>query len=122
MYRVHDIGPDSNAGVYRVGLWPRASRYGTDIPIGIGLNTLVAQAEADFGAERFGKFWRSSASVPVAFENAFGERIDDFASQLLRANEGSRSAGPRLELITVILSLATIVALAVATSLITNRR
>jgi hypothetical protein len=116
--------PDSarTPGVYRVAgvFYPSRGVFST--PVGLGLSSMLTQAETDFGPERFGKFWRSSRSVSLAFEEAFGERIDDYASHLLRRRYGSRSAGPAMNLVTVMQSALTIVLLILVTVFVENRR
>ena len=50
---------------------------------------MLADLERQFGAEAFGRFWRSSETPTVAFEQAFGTSVDGWVRDWARSFEGA---------------------------------
>jgi hypothetical protein len=81
------------------------------ITFGVLDATMLSQLEQRYGRERFGSFWRSSQPVEPAFEAAFGVSLDDYVRGWARSVYGVEPIGPRMSLLTVLLSLLTVGAL-----------
>ena len=89
---------------------------------GVPFPFLLADLEADFGAEAFGRFWRSNAPVEVAFRNAFGVAPGAWMVSWVDRIYGIDSAGPRLAGSRTTLPLALTFGLFAAVSMLLNRR
>lgn len=83
---------------------------------------LLADLEAEFGAERFGRFWRSPAPVAQAFEEAFGESPGQWTRRWAVARFGEEESGPGLGLLTAVLSVLTLGATFLVSAYVADRR
>jgi hypothetical protein len=59
---------------------------------------LLLSAVREFGADRFGKFWRSSGSPAAAFESAFGTSLDSWTYAWVVRTYGSIADRPTIRL------------------------
>ena len=75
---------------------------------------LAAALEAEFGRERFERFWISTADVETAFRSSFGLPLEEWAMRWLQGVYGRTPAGPRLATPALLLSLVTLGLLAAA--------
>jgi len=57
---------------------------------------LLGDLEREYGAERFGRFWRSQDDVAEAFATAFGRPIGDWTAAWVAAHLGTVIPGPAL--------------------------
>lgn len=83
---------------------------------------LLADLEADFGSEAFGRFWRSDAPVEVAFQEAFGVTPGTWVLSWVERIYGIDSAGPRLVGSSTTWPLGLTFALFAAVAIAFNRR
>lgn len=85
-------------------------------------NTMVANLEKEFGADKFEKFWRSDKPVDQAFNAAFGVSLDAWVRTWGRARYGTEPSGPRMDFATLLLSLLSVGILMGIALLIVQRR
>lgn len=83
---------------------------------------LVADLEAEFGSERFGRFWRSGKPMPEAFTEAFGEPPARWMHRWAVARYGEESRGPAFGLLTTVLSVLTVGATFLVGAYVAERR
>lgn len=69
---------------------------------------LLADAEEEFGTERFREFWTSDAALEEAFRTSFDEPLDQWVMEWARARLGPEDRGPGMKAGTLLLSLAMI--------------
>ncbi len=82
----------------------------------------MSDLEGDFGRDRFTRFWTSDQSVEDALNAAFGEPIESWTMRWAQDRLGYQKAGPSTDLLSVLLTLATLVAcVGVATATATRR-
>jgi hypothetical protein len=70
--------------------------------------TLVADLEAEFGADRFQSFWSSNQPMETAFASAFGLPLDEWTHDWLNARFMPDKLGPGISWETLLYSLALI--------------
>jgi hypothetical protein len=108
-----------DSGAYRWGWWrgrvslpdaPPAYVRENYAPITFGYldGAMLAGLEQRHGREAFTKFWQSRQPVESAFQAAFGLSLDDYVREWGRDVYGSEPIGPRMSLVTVLLSLLTV--------------
>ena len=73
---------------------------------------LLADLEAELGAEAFARFWTSDASVPQAFEAAFGVEMGAWVLTWVESEIGLYQAGPTTRAGAFWLSVLTLMVLA----------
>jgi hypothetical protein len=83
---------------------------------------LLADLEADFGPEAFGRFWRSDAPVEMAFRDAFGIDVGPWVLSWVDRIYGTVPAGPRLAGSTTTWPLGLTLALFAAIAILFSRR
>jgi hypothetical protein len=86
-----------------------------------GAGGLLRSAEERFGAERFQRFWSSSAPADEAFEAAFGVRMGTFMRDNARSY-GWTMRRPPMSLASVSFTMALIIALIVLSARNAQRR
>jgi hypothetical protein len=69
---------------------------------------LLAALEAEFGPERFARFWTSAEPVERAFRGSFGLPLEAWVMGRLQSVYGRSPTGPRLAGTTILLSLSTL--------------
>ena len=79
-------------------------------PFGGRERTWMGDLEAEFGRDRFARFWTSEQAVEVAFATAFGEPIEVWTMRWARDRMGPQKAGPSTDLLSVLLTLVTLLA------------
>ncbi|MBM4184444.1 MAG: hypothetical protein FJ207_09480 [Gemmatimonadetes bacterium] len=80
-------------------------------------DTLLADAEREFGADAFARFWSSDAPVTDAFAAAFGVDLGEWVTGWLQDRTGVYMAGPRVggaDLMLTLMALTVITALGTA--------
>ncbi len=83
----------------------------------------MGDLEAEFGGERFARFWTSDQDVEEAFAAAFGEPIEMWTMRWAQDRMGAQKAGPSTDLLSVLLTLVTLLAcVGIATATATRRR
>ena len=93
------------------------------MPFGGRELTWMADLEAEFGRDGFTRFWTSDQPVEEAFVAAFGEPIELWTMRWAQDRLGYQKAGPSTDLLSVLLTLATLAAcVGVATATATRRR
>jgi len=85
--RVARTLPSALGGVYDPATPPALTETAT---------YLLGDLEREYGAERFGRFWRSREDVPQAFEGAFGVPIADWTAGWVATHLGPVTPGPAL--------------------------
>ena len=78
----------------------------------------MGDLEAEFGAERFARFWTSDQSVDEAFLGAFGEPMEEWTMRWAQGLMGFHKTGPSIDPLSILLTLVTVITcggLAVAT-------
>ena len=83
---------------------------------------LLSTAEAQFGRERFERFWTSEDDVPTAFASAFGVGLADWVREIAESRFGEQRLGPGVDAGTVLLSLLTLLGFAGLAAFISARR
>jgi len=73
-----------------------------------GEAVLMHELEAEFGSERFARFWTSDADVTNAFKDAFGIELGVWVRDWFARKYGTRRAGPSVPADSLLLSLLTI--------------
>lgn len=92
-------------------------------PFGGRERTWMGDLESEFGRERFSRFWTSDQPVEDAFTAAFGEPIELWTMRWAQDRMGYQKAGPSTDGLSVLLTLATLMAcVGVATATATRRR
>jgi hypothetical protein len=81
--------------------------YGV-ITFGVLDATMLTQLEQRYGRKDFATFWRSSQPLEPAFEAAFGISLDDYVRGWAQSIYGVEPIGPRMPLVTVLLSVLTV--------------
>jgi hypothetical protein len=85
--RVARTLPSALGGVYDPATPPALTQTST---------YLLGDLEREYGAERFGRFWRSQDDVAQAFQSAFGVPIADWTAAWVAAHLGTLTPGPAL--------------------------
>ncbi len=70
----------------------------------------MGDLEAEFGKDRFTRFWTSEQAVEDAFATAFGEPIEAWTMRWAQDRMGPQKAGPSTDLLSVLLTLVTLLA------------
>ena len=92
-------------------------------PFGGRERTWMGDLEAEFGRDRFARFWTSDQPVEAAFVTAFGEPIEVWTMRWAQDRLGYQKAGPSTDVLSVFLTLATLMAcIGIATATATRRR
>ncbi len=92
-------------------------------PFGGRERTWMGDLEAEFGRDRFTRFWTSDQTVEDAFATAFGEPIGVWTMQWAQDRMGPQKAGPSTDLLSVLLTLVTLLTcVGIATATATRRR
>lgn len=103
--------------------WISSEYPGRNEPFGGRERTWMGDLEAEFGGERFGRFWTSDQEVEDAFAAAFGEPIEMWTMRWAQERMGAQKAGPSTDLLSVFLTLVTLLAcIGLATATATRRR
>jgi hypothetical protein len=103
--------------------WISSEYPGRNEPFGGRERTWMGDLEAEFGGERFGRFWTSDQAVDDAFAAAFGEPIEMWTMRWAQERMGPQKAGPSTDLLSVLLTLVTLLAcIGIATATATRRR
>lgn len=84
--------------------------------------SLFMAMEAEFGAARFERFWRSDADVETAFAAAFGVSLGEWMMQWTQRYHGVDVRGPRVDLMSVLLSLLAVGVLLGGAATVAHRR
>ncbi len=83
----------------------------------------MGDLEAEFGRDRFARFWTSDQTVEDAFTAAFGEPIEVWTMRWAQDRMGVQKAGPSVDLLSVLLTLVTLLAcVGISTATATRRR
>ncbi len=92
-------------------------------PFGGRERTWMGDLEAEFGRERFSRFWTSDQAVEDAFTTAFGEPIEVWTMRWAQDRMGPQKAGPSTDLLSALLTLVTLLTcVGIATATATRRR
>lgn len=83
---------------------------------------VMADLQAEFGPERFGRFWRSERPMPEAFREAFEEAPGRWMHRWAVSHYGEVPGGPGLSLLTTVLSFLTVGATFLVAAYLTERR
>jgi len=103
--------------------WISSEGPGRNEPFGGRERTWMGDLEAEFGGERFGRFWTSDQEVEDAFAAAFGEPIEMWTMRWAQDRMGLQKAGPSVDLLSVLLTLVALLAcVGIATATATRRR
>ncbi len=70
----------------------------------------MGDLEAEFGRDRFARFWTSDQTVEDAFVTAFGEPIGVWTMRWAQDRMGYQKAGPSTDAQSVLLTLVTLLA------------
>ncbi len=97
------------------------SRYQTDV-FGEGERAMLSHVEAEFGPDKFARFWTSDAEMEPAFAAAFGVPADTWVMAWARRYYGATTRSPRIPAGSVAITLAFIAVLAASVVLITKYR
>jgi len=89
---------------------------------GYGEGALFAMIEEEFGSERFARFWSSGADLETAFAGAFGVAMDEWLMRWAQQRFGVEENSPRMDVLSVLLSLLTAVAALGAGAVVVQRR
>jgi len=85
--------------------------------------TWMGDLEAEFGRDRFARFWTSDQTVEDAFTAAFGEPIEVWTMRWAQDRIGIQKAGPSVDLLSVLLTLVALLAcIGISTATATRRR
>jgi len=68
----------------------------------------MGDLEAEFGTERFARFWTSDQPVDQAFLEAFGEPIEEWTMGWGQGLMGYHKAGPSTDPLSILLTLLTV--------------
>ena len=79
-------------------------------PFGGRERTWMGDLEAEFGRDRFTRFWTSDQSVEDAFVTAFNESIEVWTMRWAQDRMGFQKAGPSTDGLSVLLTLVTLLA------------
>lgn len=82
----------------------------------------LAELEASFGADRFGRFWASEGDMATAFAASFGVPVGPWAMGWAWGEVGVIRAGPGVGWVDVVVSLLAIGALAGMAAVVFGRR
>ena len=103
--------------------WLSSESPGRNEPFGGRERTWMGDLEAEFGGERFARFWTSDQNVEEAFTAAFGEPIEMWTMRWAQDRMGVQKAGPSTDLLSVLLTLVTLLTcVGIATATATRRR
>lgn len=112
--------PESYPGLEE---WIYSENSGLGQPFGGRERTWMGDLEAEFGPERFARFWTSDQTVEDAFTTAFGEPIEMWTMRWAQDRMGPQKAGPSTDLLSVLLTLVTLLTCVwIATATATRRR
>lgn len=103
--------------------WLSGGRSKNGEPFGGRERTWMGDLEAEFGRDRFGRFWTSDQPVEHAFAAAFGESIEAWTMRWAQERLGVQKAGPSTDGLSLLLTLATLIAcVGIATATAARRR
>ncbi len=85
-------------------------------------DNLLAEVEAQFGADSFERFWKSNETVEVAFASAFGMDMAAWLLDMVEEEAGLYRAGPGVPFGDAALSVLALMALAAFASVVAMRR
>lgn len=85
-------------------------------------HTVLNWLEAEFGSERFARFWKSDADISTAFASAFGMPVGEWVYAQTTELRKYIRATPRMSFQTIILTLAIVLLVSALTLSTTNRR
>ncbi len=91
-------------------------------PFGYLDDNLLAEVEAEFGADSFERFWKSDEPAEVAFASAFGVDMAEWLLDLVEEEAGLYRAGPGIRFGDALQSVLTLMALTASASAVAMRR
>ena len=114
------VDPDSYP---ELGEWISSGYDGSGEPFGGRERTWMGDLEAEFGGDRFARFWTSDQDVEDAFAAAFGEPMGVWTMRWAQDRMGIQKAGPSVDLLSVLLTLVALLAcVGISTATATRRR